>query len=103
MGILLGLTALAIPVVRLGQLVKGKRGLGHFAPVLSMGACTLTLWKMLHSYGQWIAGHSWGSLEDTYEAMNGIALTLLVITLLLNLFLAWAENRLDAEKQRSTI
>lgn len=99
MGILLGLAALAIPITQIWQLSKGRKGLGHFAPVLSMGACCLTIWNMLRSYGLRVAHGDWSGLEDTYEAVNGIALTLLVITLLLNLFLAWAENRLDTEEQ----
>lgn len=102
MGILFGLAALAIPIVRLGQLVKGKRGLGHFAPVLSLGACGLTIWNMLRSYGLRVAHHDWSGLEDTYEAVNGIALTLLIVAFLFNLFLAWAENRLEKD-QESTL
>lgn len=101
MGLVFAFLELAIPVFQMRQLAKGKKGLGYLAPVLSMGACTLTLWKMLHSCGQWVADHKWGTLEDTCEALNGIALGLLIVTILLNLFLAWAENRLDAEDQES--
>lgn len=102
MGLVFAFMALAIPIVQLGQLVKGRQGLGHFAPVLSLGACGLTIWNMLRSYGLRVAHHDWSGLEDTYEAVNGIALALLVMTFLLNLFLAWAENGLEKDR-KSTI
>lgn len=103
MGIVFALLGLAVPVIQMRRLVKGGRGLGHFAPVLSMGACCLTIWNMLRSYGLRVAHGDWSGLEDTYEAVNGIALTLLVITLLLNLFLAWAENKRGTEEWESNI
>ena len=102
MGILLGLAALAIPIAQAWQLSKGGKGLGRFAPVLSLGTCGLTIWTMLRSYGQRIAHHDWSVLEDTCQAVNGIALALLVITLLLNLFLAWAESGLDQERNQKS-
>jgi len=97
MGILFALAGLIIPIVHMRQLMKGRRGLGRYSHTLSMGACCLAIWKMMCSYGQRVAHHDWSGLEDTYEAVNSMAMGLLIFTLLLNLALAYAEGAMDAE------
>ena len=92
MGLVFAFLGLAIPVFQMRQLAKGKRGGGYNSPDLRMGAGNLTNCKSLTASGKWC---------PTCEALNGIALGLLIVTVLLNLFLAWAENRLDAEDRES--
>lgn len=98
MGILFALAGLVIPVIRMRQLANGKKGLGRYTPVLSMGACGLAIWRMMCSYGQRVVHHDWSGLEDTYEAVNSIALGLLVVTVLLNLILAFGEQDMDTRQ-----
>ncbi len=87
----LGLAGWAIPVAQIARLAKHKQGLGHFVPVLSMGACCLAIWFQICYDEHLVNIEDWSALMDTIAAVRGISLFLLITTCLLNLALACAE------------
>lgn len=88
----LGLIGWIIPAVQLGLCLAHKRGLGRFAPVLSMGACCLAVWLQICYNEHLVDIGDWSALMDTVQAVRMVSLFLLVTTALLNLVLAWVEG-----------
>lgn len=93
---LLGLAGWIIPIVQIHRRNKEKKGMGRFAPVLSMGACGLSIWIQLCRYLE--------NIEDlprrdiiTARGVWIVALFLLVTTSLLNLALCCAERDIDTK------
>lgn len=95
--VVLGLIGWAIPVVQLRCMVKGKRGLGRYAHILSMGACGLAIWFQICYDEHLVRIGDWGALADTIGAARKVSVLLLVTTLLINLMVAFGEGSLDME------
>ena len=95
--VVFGLIGWAVPVIQIRCLSKGKKGLGRYAHILSMGACCLAIWfqicynEHLVNIGDWIA------LMDTIDAVCKVSVFLLITTLLINLLAAFFESYFDAE------
>ncbi len=96
--IVLGLVGWVLPVLHVDQLVKGKRGLGHSAHTLSMGACALALWFQICYNEHLVDIGDWGAIEDTIDAVRKVCPFLLITTLLVNLAVACIESALDKVK-----
>lgn len=95
--IVLGLIGWAIPVIQLRHLANGKRGLGHYTHILSMGACGLAIWLQI-CYDEHLVGiEDWSALMDTIGAVRVVSAFLLVTTLLINLTAAFWKSALDAK------
>lgn len=95
--VVLGLIGWLIPAVRLGLCLVHKRGLGRFAPVLSMGACCLAIWLQICYDEHLVDIADWSALMDTVQAVRMVPLFLLVTTSLLNLALCCAERDIDTK------
>jgi len=89
----LGLVSWAIPAAQMA-LVKHKKGLGRFVPVLSMGACCLAIWFQICYDEHLVNIEDWSALMDTIAGVRRVSLFLLVTTCLLNLALACAERKI---------
>lgn len=95
---LLGFAGWIIPILQMHWRNKNKKGMGRFAPVLSMGACCLSIWMQLYHYLE--------NIEDlprldiiTAHGVWIVALFLLVTTVLLNLILAGSEKYIDRKNE----
>ena len=97
--VVLGLIGWLIPAVRLGLCLVHKRGLGRFAPVLSMGACCLAIWLQICYDEHLVDIADWSALMDTVQAVRMVPLFLLVTTSLLNLALCCAERDIDTKPE----
>lgn len=95
--IALGLAGWAIPLVQAGRLAKGKRGLGRYAHILSMGACCLAIWFQICYDEHLVDIGDWSALMDTIGAVRMVSIFLLVTTLLLNLAVAFGESVMDEQ------
>ena len=94
--VLLGFAGWIIPIAQIYRRNKDKKGLGRFAPVLSMGACGLSIWMQLYHYLEHLDGLSRGDII-TARGVWIVALFLLATTGLLNLALCFAERDIDTK------
>lgn len=95
--IVLGLVGWAIPIIQIGRMVKEKRGLGRYTHILSMGACCLAIWFQICYDEHLVNIRDWSALMDTIGAVRLVSVFLLVVTLLINLLVAYAEGVMDRE------
>lgn len=96
--LLLGLGGWAIPFIQIHWRIRNKKGLGRFAPVLSMGVCCLSIWIQLYHYLEHIEDLPRADVM-TARGVWIIALFLLATTLLLNLILAVSEKDVDRKME----
>lgn len=96
----LGLAGWAIPIIQVGRMAKEKRGLGRYTHILSMGACALAIWFQICYDEHLVNIGDWSALMDTIGAVRKVSIFLLVVTLLINLLVAYAEGVMDRERLR---
>lgn len=90
--IVLGLIGWAVPVVQLKRLAEGRKGLGQYTHILSMGACGLAIWLQICYDEHLVDIEDWSALMDTIGAVRMISAFLLVTTLLINLIATFGKG-----------
>ena len=93
----LGLAGWAIPILQLGRMTKGKKGMRRYVHTLSMGACCLAIWFQICYDEHMVNIEDWSALMDTIGAVRTVSLFLLGTTLLINLLVARVENAMERE------
>lgn len=95
--IVLGLVGWALPILHVNQLARRGKGLGRYMHTLSMGACALAIWFQICYNEHLVNIGDWSALMDTIDAVRKVSIFLLVVTLLINLLVAYAEGIMDRE------
>lgn len=94
---LLGLVALAAPIISMKRAGKGTfKGLG-LSLLVSFGACSAAVCTQFYDIRHRLLGGDWSGIEDTIDALIVMSIVLLAVTVILNVFnlLSYSAYRLD--------
>lgn len=82
--LILGLIALAFPIVNIAQHNKANHNKVIAFSVISVSACTISLCMQILYTNHLVKIEDWSALMDTSSAVSMISILLLTVTILLN-------------------
>ena len=94
--LVLGLIAWILPIVNLVRYKKGGNRNWTALSILSMSACTISLWFQI-SYNHYLVGiKDWSALMDTTGTLVWVSGVLVIVTIMLNIIsMSLYKNRLS--------